>query len=276
MIKKILKVIIGMIMCGLILYYYMVQIEPSLLKVSKSKIYSTAQNIDMKGLRIVQFTDTHLGEFFEIEDMKKVVNKINSLAPDIIVFTGDLVDYWEDYKEELGLQKVLESLKAPLGKFSVFGNHDYGSSGYKVYEKFMEEAGFKVLVNEVYTIQLEDGRQINIAGLDDALLGKPDINKVIQSIDRMDYNILLMHEPDWIEQVPEGYIDLQLSGHSHGGQVSLPVITEKILPRYGVKYVKGMYEVSSRTKLYVNTGIGSTKVPFRLGNIPEISFFEID
>lgn len=263
-------------MLGLILYYYMVEIEPRLLKVSKYQVDSFGQKMDMKGLKVVQFTDTHLGEFFEIEDMKKVIKKINDLQPDIVVFTGDLVDYWADYEEEIMLQKLLENIQAPVGKFAVFGNHDYGSSGYKVYEKFMEEAGFKVLVNEVHTIHLEDGRRINVAGLDDALLGKPDVDEIIKHIDAMDYNILLMHEPDWIEKVPEGYIDLQLSGHSHGGQVSLPKITERILPKYGVKYVQGMYKISNRTRLYVNTGIGSTKVPFRLGNIPEISFFEVD
>ncbi|MGL6174488.1 MAG: metallophosphoesterase [Cellulosilyticaceae bacterium] len=276
MIKNILKGIIGLLMIGLILYYYMVEIEPQLLKVSKYQINSFEQKMDMKGLKVVQFTDTHLGEFFKIEDMKKVINRINELQPDIVVFTGDLVDYWENYEEDMILQKLLEHIQAPLGKFAVFGNHDYGSSGYKIYEKFMEEAGFKVLVNEVYTIHLGDGRQINVAGLDDALLGKPDVDEIIKYIDVMDYNILLMHEPDWIEKVPKEYIDLQLSGHSHGGQVSLPKITERILPKYGMKYVQGMYKISERTQLYVNTGLGSTKVPFRLGNIPEISFFEVD
>lgn len=261
---------------AMLLYIYTTAIEPKLLRVVEHNISKAGETAYLEDIKIVQFTDTHVGAFFEEKDMQKAVDKINSLNPDIVVFTGDLVDHWGKYDEEDRLSEILKRIKAPLGKFAVFGNHDYGGGGYKVYEDFMEASGFKVLVNEVHTIKLADGQQINIAGLDDMLLGEPLVDKLMKRIDKNDYNILLAHEPDIVDQLPKDRIDLQLSGHSHGGQVQLPILTKQILPMYARNYIEGMYQISPRTRLYVNTGMGSTQLPFRFGNIPEVTLFTFE
>ncbi|MEG0014600.1 MAG: metallophosphoesterase [Cellulosilyticaceae bacterium] len=271
LIKNIIKLAVISCLAVSLLYIYTTEIEPKLLRVIEHNISVEGENAHLEDIKIVQFTDTHVGAFFEKEDMQKVIHKINELEADIVVFTGDLVDHWGKYDEENELSELLKSIKAPLGKFAVYGNHDYGGGGYKIYKKFMENSGFNVLINEVYTVALENEKQLNIAGLDDALLGEPQIDKLMKQIDKNDYNILLAHEPDIADEVPQNVIDIQLSGHSHGGQVELPGVTERIVPTYAKNYIEGMYQISPRTKLYVNTGIGSTQVPFRLGNIPEIT-----
>lgn len=276
LIKNIIKLAVISCLAVILLYIYTTEIEPKLLRVIEHHISVEGENVPLEDIKIVQFTDTHVGAFFEKEDMQKVIHKINELEPDIVVFTGDLVDHWGKYDEENELSELLKSIKAPLGKFAIYGNHDYGGGGYKIYKQFMENSGFNVLVDEVYTIELGKGKQLSIAGLDDALLGDPQIDKLMKQIDKNDYNILLAHEPDIADEIPQNVIDIQLSGHSHGGQVELPGLTEKIVPTYAKNYIEGMYQISPRTKLYVNTGIGSTQVPFRLGNIPEITLLTFE
>ena len=127
----------------------------------------------------------------------------------------------------------------------------------------MEDGGFCVLKNEVQTIE-ECG--ITLYSLDDAVLSSPDTDAVFAG-DGTD--ILICHEPDIADQMDLHNVELVLSGHSHGGQVSLPYLTERALPPWGRKYIKGSYPLENGMR-YVSSGIGMTKLPFRFGNIPEI------
>lgn len=139
----------------------------------------------------------------------------------------------------------------------------------------MTKSGFKILINETVSISIDKDRNITISGLDEVMFGNLDSKSIEKNINSNDINILMLHEPDLINEFEHSNIDLAVAGHSNGGQVALPFIGAIITPPFGEKYTKGFYEINDRTKLYVNSGLGNTKLPFRLMNIPEISVFNI-
>lgn len=274
LIKTIFISVLLLCLLGGLIFFYSLKVEPRLLKITTHELTSPTNSLD--GLRIVQFSDTHVGAFYHEEDMQKLVDKINSLKPDIIVFTGDLVDHWAKYNNRDVLAQILSDLNAPYGKYAVYGNHDYGGGGTRIYKPFMESVGFDVLVNESTKVNLPNGASMTISGLDDLIFGKPSIEQVVKNRPTADYQLILVHEPDIADAVSPHSFDLQLSGHSHGGQISIPGFSHDLMPPYGEIYTEGMYNLRSGLNVYVNTGIGSTQLPFRLGNIPEISLFIMD
>ena len=225
--------------------------------------------------RVVQFSDTHLDNNYTIKDLEKLVRIINLQEPDIIVFTGDLIDSVDDSRYPEHAMETLGRLDARLGKVAVFGNHDYGSQGYRYYREMMEAAGFEVLANEAVRYDAGGGMIVNVAGLDDALLGTPDYKKVSGLLTKKYFDIIVMHEPDEIEHFEQDSYELALAGHSHGGQIRLPFIGEISTPPLAKEYVRGMYEMGDGRKLYVSSGIGTTTIPVRLMNIPEIAVIDV-
>lgn len=256
----------------ILVLFYSVVVEPSLLVVRNF----TVNEKDTKNqtvVNLVQITDTQIGYFYNIKKLDSMIKKVNSLKPDIVVFTGDLIDSANKEPDLLEITKNLKNIESNIGKFSVFGNHDYRKNREKVYENIMEQAGFRLLINENERISIGNDKFINIIGLDEILLGKPNFN-VLENLNKDEFNLLLMHEPDVIDRILPNKIDLMLSGHSHGGQVRIPVKGALATPPYGRKYTKGFYNINGN-KLYVSSGLGSTKLPFRLCNVPEIVKFKI-
>lgn len=267
---KVTAVIFVILIC---LYVYARFIEPNMLNVHYENISNKLISETAQPIKILQFSDTHLSEFFGIVDLEKVVNKINAENPDIVIFSGDLIDHYKKYSytsDISQISEVLGKIRASLGKFSVYGNHDYGGGAEKVYSEIMEKGGFINLVNS--SIKLED-YNLNIIGLDDSIFGNVDIVKLNENIDENFYNIVISHEPDVINFMLDYDIDLFLSGHSHGGQVQIPFLKTSILPPLAEKYTRGLYEFENfrGTKLYVNIGIGTSQVPFRFMAVPELS-----
>lgn len=252
---------------------YITFIERNLL-VTKTKDIVLTEGKD--NLKVVQFTDTQLGEYYTIKQLEKAVDKINSLEPDIVVFTGDLIDHAENYEDLYKVSGVLSKIKSNLGNFAVYGNHDYGGGGEHYYEDIMAEAGFTVLSNESTSVTFK-GKTINIFGGDEALIGNHDPKETMKNIKEEDINLLLIHEPDLAEEYANYPIDFIFSGHSHGGQVYIPFygpIKKNLLSE---KYNKGLYDLNNErgTRLYVSSGLGNTKVPFRFLNVPEILLFNL-
>ncbi|WP_371399544.1 metallophosphoesterase, partial [Bacillus wiedmannii] len=138
-------------------------------------------------------------------------------------------------------QIILSQIRAPLGKYAVFGNHDRGGGGGNVYEQYMKDAGFTVLVNQTQKIIGKKGDYITITGLDDFLLGEPNVQQTLQPLQKKDFNLLLVHEPDVVNQFLSYPIDFQMSGHSHGGQVRLPFVGPIITTSLAHQYVEGLY-----------------------------------
>ncbi len=272
--KKFFSFILIIFLIAVSFYIYARFMEPNFLTVN----YENIKNSRINGgkLKILQFSDMHISEYFDETDIKKVVEKINDENPDIVVFTGDLIDEYNNYENKDKINEIWEALRlinAPLGRYAVYGNHDYGGGAEVVYKKIMENSGFVLLKNEKIT--LED-YNINIIGMDDSIFGKFDREKLIGFLDEDKYNLVLSHEPDVVDHLLEYDIDLFLSGHSHGGQVNLPVA--KFLPPLAKKYTGGIYSFNNyrQTILYVNIGLGTSKIPLRFMAPPELTVFTME
>ena len=261
---------------GILIGFYSAYVEPHLLRVKQydMKFEQVAGN----PITVLQFSDTHVGDFFTTEDLKKVVDKINEQQADLVLFTGDLMDNAAEYDGSIDeIATILSKIKATNGKYAVFGNRDYGGGAERFYEDLMESAGFEVLVNSSRTLEVK-GTTISLFGADDALIGYYNSNKTMQGISNDHLNLLLIHEPDLISDFLSYPIDLATAGHSHGGQVYIPFYGPLLTTALAEDYVRGLYDFGNnrKTLLYVNTGIGNTKVPFRLFNVPQISVFKLE
>ncbi|KQL55525.1 metallophosphoesterase [Heyndrickxia shackletonii] len=258
-------------------YIYSRYIEPHRLDMNYIPIYHEKIPKSFHGCKIVQFSDTHIGFQYSLEQLKKHIIAINKIKPDIIFFTGDLMDKPNQYPFKEALCNILKELNAPYGKYAIFGNHDHGGYGTDIYMQIMEKANFYVLRNEAISLELNNGEKIFVAGIDDAMLGKPDIPGTLKRIPVHYFSILLSHAPDLADAASAIGIDIQLSGHSHGGQVKIPFYGPLVTPPYGRKYIEGEYHVNIRNPLYlyVNRGLGTTRLPFRFLSVPEITIFQL-
>jgi hypothetical protein len=223
----------------------------------------------------VQFSDTHLGFQYTLDQLKKLAGSINDLQPDMIVFTGDLVDEPHLYHWDNKLIDILRSLQAKHGKYWIYGNHDHGGYGTEIVFDVMEQADFTLLKNSNVLIEKDNDRFV-LAGIDDVLLGKPDIEEALQNVNPDLFTVLLAHEPDYADVTVNYPVDIQLSGHSHGGQIRFPFLGHLYTPAYAEKYVEGKYTLQNgKLELYVNKGIGTTRLPYRFLCQPEIHLFTL-
>ncbi|MBO8163119.1 MAG: metallophosphoesterase [Brevibacillus sp.] len=251
---------------------YSVFIERSRLELRFHTILLDRLPMAFDGLQIAQFSDTHLGHFYGPIDLEKAVERIQSLSPHLITFTGDLFDRRLHEADET--IEVLSRLSAPLGKYAVLGNHDYRSGAAEVAE-LLQLAGFHVLNNQ-HVLMERDGDHLILAGVDDTLHGNPDLKKALGDRTTAACTILLVHEPDFAEVSGAGGVDLQLSGHTHGGQVRLPLIGHLVVPPHGEKYPDGLQQTADwPLQVYTNRGIGTTGLPVRLFCPPEIALLTL-
>lgn len=257
-------------------YYYARNIEPGLLTIQSESIVSTKIPASFDGFKIVQFSDTHIGFQYTLTQFHDLITKINALNPDIIVFTGDLVDEPNKYDWSPKLTQLLHDLKAYYGKYWIYGNHDHGGYGTEIVRDVMEKANFNLLQNSHQVIE-KDVDRIILAGIDDVILGSPNLPEALQHTNPELFTILLSHEPDFADIAKKHPVDVQLSGHSHGGQVRLPLLGHLYTPIYAEKYVEGNYTFdSSDFKLFVSRGIGTTRLPYRFFCKPEITVFTLN
>lgn len=270
------EIIVTLGLIGICVFIEARYIEPKLLTVKEQKITTNQLTLE-KPLRVVQFSDVHLGDDYTLKDFKRIVSKINQLKPDLIIFTGDLIDDNKSFTEVSGVTDLMKELEATYGKYAVYGNHDHGGNGTKRYMNIMRDSGFVLLKNTGDTVTLKSGDKLRLTGIDDVILGKPDFKAAFQGSEEGTYQLFISHAPDVVEYVKGQAIDLQLSGHSHGGQVRLPIIGAPFTAPYGKKYVKGLYEISEPKGmlLYVNSGIGTSQLPYRFLNPPEITLLLI-
>lgn len=258
-------------------YYYAREIEPRMLDITRNNIKNAGLPAGFNGMKIVQFSDTHIGFQYTMDQLEKLISKINQLHPDLIFFTGDLLDDARHFQEENKIISMLKQLNAPLGKFAVYGNHDHGGYGTDVYKQIMEKSGFTLLLNTSAIVELLDGSSLWIAGIDDAMLGKPDLAAAMDEVPKNSFTILLSHAPDKADEAAKHPIQLQLSGHSHGGQIQIPFYGPWVTPPFAEKYVEGFYEIGDEKTLmlYVNRGLGTTRLPFRFLSQPELALFTL-
>lgn len=268
--KRILLFIFIVLFCFLFILGYSHFIEPNLLT-TKKLVIKTQKPI--KPCRVVFFTDTHFGKYYDVAHAKKLVEKINATKPDIVIFGGDLIDNYardHDNMDWQYLKAELQKIDVKIGKYAVWGNHDYGGGAKRIYEDFITSCGFQLLNNE--SVELEN-YGIKLFGYDDYLMGwsDPSLYKIESDL----FNIIIAHEPivsQFIESKSDNFL---LSGHTHGGQVTIPFITHKFLPEGSGQFTQGLYTAKEihtdvSLKMYTSSGIGMTRYPLRFLNIPEI------
>lgn len=233
------------------------------------------------GLKIVHFSDLHYNRAISLNKVKSIVNEINDINPDIVVFTGDLIDRDaiisdNDYDE---LANVLGNIKSKYGKYAVIGNHDYEKDKDGVIKVF-HKADFRYLDNSYEIIYNKENEKIFIGGLGNITHNQEDISKMMEYFNgegnKIDYKIILVHEPDIADNIVKDYkVNLILAGHSHNGQVRLPIIGAIYKPPYAKNYYDNYYNLDG-TNLYISSGIGVSTVNYRLFNHPSINFYRIN
>ena len=221
----------------------------------------------LDGFRIVQLSDFHLYPYTRMDQVRDAVAIANDLRPDLTVLTGDYVSHIPEAVFDLG--PVLSGLNADHGVFTVLGNHDVWTSR-TIVEQGLREVGLAPLNNEGIVLKCGRG-QLGLAGLDDGWVGQPDLSSALDSISEGIPIVLLAHEPDLADIYTQNpRISVQLSGHTHGGQVRLPKRGAFMLPHLGQKYDYGLYRVN-QSWLYTNAGIGFGSIPIRINCPPEVT-----
>jgi predicted MPP superfamily phosphohydrolase len=228
-----------------------------------------------RGFRIIQISDIHIEEFTEPFFLERVVKKVNELKGDLVLLTGDFVtrgafSFLNKYSSPNKCAEILTALSAPQ-VYAVLGNHDVAFGASLVVDA-LTRFRIPVLLNRYVPIE-RSGSRFWLCGVEDPGTSRPNLDLAIP--DHPDGPVILMaHAPDYADTVvshPRGkLIDLMLAGHSHGGQVRLPFVGPLILPPLGQKYVEGLFQFN-QMQLYVNRGIGSVGLPFRLNCPPEIT-----
>ena len=214
------------------------------------------------GMKIVQISDIHYGTTINESNLKKMVNKVNQLKPDIIVFTGDLVakgiNPTDKIKAEITVN--LSKLKAPIGKYAIASNEDLESDSF--YD-LITNSGFTLLNNEAKLIYNNDDEPIELVGI-------ININNKIELTDN--YKIALIHKPDDFDNIKNDNYNIVMAGHNHGGIIRLPFLGGLINIEGAKKYHNDYYEIDN-TKLYVSSGLGTSNINFRIFNQPSINLY---
>lgn len=250
--------------------------EPNILSIHEYKIESENLPDSFSGVKIVHFSDIHYGTGFNEKRLKNLVNKINSLKPDVVIFTGDLID--KNYTAtENDLKIIIDNLSkidSKLGKYATIGNHDFYNENF---DNIMYDSDFKVLKNNYDTIYNETNKPIVIYGLDNITYGNPKPETLTnKNIDNISYKIVILHEPDYIDEFINNYeTDLILAGHSHNGQAKIPGIKPLYLPNGSKKYYNNHYKIKN-TKVYISNGVGNSIIDFRLFNTPSINLYRLN
>lgn len=241
--------------------------EPQALQVERIAL---ASNSPGRQVRLLQISDLHLSGFNRY--FAKVSRQVADLQPDLIVLTGD---YLEEERNIRGVLSFLKELKATHGIYAVQGNWEYWSrlEGENLRRHFAG-VGVKLLINERADLEI-NGRALSIFGLDYPS-ATDYLHQLQREVDPQRFNLLLSHVPAFAHEQLNKYINLILSGHTHGGQVRLPFLPPLYLPRYSGRFVSGFYQVSEhRIPLYVSRGVGTSVMPLRLFCRPEITLFEL-
>jgi len=228
-------------------------------------------------IRIVQISDLHIGS--ETTDYEAIANAVTSLKPDLLLITGDIFDDRDDVE---GFYRFFESLKLDCEIYNILGNWDYNSDlTLSEVKSHFKKQNLELLVNQNHTLNIK-GNSVLLVGLDDLRMGNPRLKRALvgKSLNP-DLQILLHHCPAEFHRVAflkENYpkeiplFDLALAGHTHGGQFNFGGFIP-ILPKGSGGFSKGWYQKAG-IPMYVNRGLGTTRIPMRFGSIPEISVFD--
>lgn len=265
------KIIFSIILTLLLLFLYMRYISTSGLVVREYKI--TNKNLSsFYGLKIAHFTDLHYGMGVDEDKLIYLVETINKTKPDIVIFTGDLVDRHTKITDEISKTLIthLSNIDSVYGKYYVKGNHDKVN---KSYDSIMTNSNFKCLDESYDVIYSKENKSLFISGV---AVDKSLNNDTVETLNlnNYDYKIFMLHYPDKVDDILKYNFDLVLSGHSHNGQVRLPIIGKIITPDNSKKYYDPYYKIDN-TNLYISGGIGNSTLNIRFFNKPSFNLYRL-
>lgn len=217
----------------------------------------------LHGLRLVHLSDIHHSQIVPLRIIEQAVALANEQNPQVAFLTGDFVT--NDASYAAACARALGRLRAPLGVYAVLGNHDYWTDPTGV-ANHLRDSGIGVLINEARQLS----QHLWTAGLDDGWSGRPDVTAALAAVPQGATTILMAHEPDLADLPRDKPVALQLSGHSHGGQVRLPFTNRPVLPFLAWKYYVGLQRVGE-TLVYTNRGLGTMQPPFIFTCRPEVA-----
>ena len=280
--KKIIYIILSLFLFIVIIMLYARFIATSGLHTNEIVINDRNIPTSFDGLKIVHFSDLHYTRVITKESVENLIEEINLINPDIVIFTGDLVDSDKTLTSDDNdfLIESLSNINSTYGKYTILGNHDIANNNGDIMNIY-SESNFNVLNNNYDIIYSKNNDKIFIGGINSVSHQLEDLSKTMSYFNNNDngntYTIILLHEPDYADNVVDSYdnVNLILAGHSHGGQVRLPIIGPLYTPKNGHKYIKGYYDLNG-TSLYVTSGLGVSRYNFRLFNKPEINFYRLN
>jgi uncharacterized protein len=250
-------------------------IEPNRPRIVRMEIALRRWPARLEGFSIALLSDFHYDRYFSVHPLHASIDMVNDLRPDLIALTGDFVSvslFSKNDKEAAiaaePCARLLRQMNAPLGLWAVLGNHDFYSDPQRVTADLRAQ-GIQVLANQSVAIE-RNGARFWLAGVNDVLSGTANLTSALHDVPAEEATVLLAHEPDYADYVSHYAVDLQLSGHSHGGQVRLPFLPPLYLPDLARKYVRGQYKIGPLT-LYTNSGLGTVGLPVRLNCPPELT-----
>lgn len=228
---------------------------------------------EFNGYRIAQISDFHIGTWLTSKELEYAVGLVNQQRPNLVAITGDFVTYHPAFYSN-DLISSLRKLHAQDGVVAVLGNHDHWSDPEEI-RRVLDKAKIRELKNDVFSV-IKGGKKLHICGIDDYMDGHARLDQVLQKLSKDGAAILLAHEPDFADiSALSKRFDLQISGHSHGGQVVLPWIGAPFLPGYARKYTSGLHHVDGMLQ-YTNRGLGTSEIQIRFNCRPEITLFTLE
>lgn len=257
---------------------YVSSLEPGWFEVNQIRMKLRRLAPAFTGFRLAHISDIHMGGWMDAERLQNVVALLLAEQPDLVAITGDFLigHAWDAVTESAArdLQNVLAPLARAVPTFAVLGNHDHWTNADAV-RGMLAGCGIHELRNDVHTLT-RDGQRLHLCGVDDIWVGRHDLDEILARLPADGAAILLAHEPDFAdESAATGRFDLQLSGHSHGGQVVIPLLGPPVLPWLGEKYPSGAYLVNGMLQ-YTNRGVGMISPFVRFHCRPEIGIFHLE
>ena len=276
--NKWFKFFIGTILIIISIILYARYIETYGFITKEYTLYNDSLPNDFNGLKIIHFSDIHYNRSINPTKVDKIVEEINLINPDIVFFTGDLIDKDIELKDSdfKDLTNVLNKINTKYGKYAILGNHDYSNIDDVI--SVYNDSGFKYLENSYDIIYSQNNEKIFIGGLGNVTYNLDNLDKTMEYFNSndIDYKIILVHEPDISDNIVDNYdVNLILGGHSHNGQIRLPGIGAIYTPNGSEKYYDEYYDING-TPLYISSGIGVSTINYRLFNRPSINFYRIN
>jgi uncharacterized protein len=255
-----------------------VLLEPNRPQLVRQELTLSRWPAALDGYKIAVLSDFHYDPVFSVHPLQAAIPIVNGLKPDLIALTGDFVTEPSAGSRRKAAyaaepcSSLLRQMTAPHGLWAIMGNHDAVTDP-KLVTSILRSTGIQVLDNQSMPIE-HAGARFWLSGVDDVLKGNSDLSATLTNVPNGEPTVLLAHEPDYADFAARYPVDLQLSGHSHGGQVRLPFLPPLYEPALARKYVAGLFRIGSLT-LYTNRGLGTIGLPIRFDCPPEITLITL-